>query len=101
MEIDLETLIQKITRQVISELENRGVHITASPIQNESGCDRRDSEARAEKPDLSAYRTPVLTERHILRLQPETCRIIVPAGTVISPRAREMLKEKNIRLQTE
>jgi len=101
MEIDLETLIQKIVRQVIGELESRGVRVTAAPAPAGGGLKNQDLQAQTERPDLSGYKTPVLTEKHVRRLRADTCRIIVPPGTVISPRAREMLKEKNILVQTE
>jgi|GEM_PF-3437212 hypothetical protein len=101
MEIDLEILIQKITRQVINELESRGVRVASATPPAECRSGQGVEQARSERPDLSAYKTPVLTERHVRMLQSGTCRIIVPAGTLISPRAGEILKEKNIRVQTE
>ena len=45
---------------------------------------------------MSSYRTPVLTENHIQRLHPLTGEIIVPQGTVITPKARELIKVKQI-----
>jgi len=45
---------------------------------------------------MDKYRTPILTENQIRRLHVLTGEVIIPNGTVITPKARELLKEKGI-----
>ncbi len=70
---------------------------------NATGVAGLSSEAsgRTERVDMTGYRTPVLLERHISRLHALTGVVAVPKGTVISPKAREELKDRNILLYME
>jgi ethanolamine utilization cobalamin adenosyltransferase len=45
---------------------------------------------------MKKYRTPVLTEDHIRRLHELTGEIIIPRGTVITPKARELVRKNQI-----
>ena len=51
---------------------------------------------KKEKIDMSAYKSPVLTENHIKRLHELTGEIVVPGGTIITPKARQALRSKKI-----
>ncbi|MDZ7724101.1 MAG: hypothetical protein U5R06_15165 [candidate division KSB1 bacterium] len=53
---------------------------------------------QSETIDMSGYQSPVLTERQIQRLHDLTGRVIVPSGTVVTPKAKELLKRKQISL---
>ena len=45
---------------------------------------------------MSKYKTPVLTENHMRKLHVLTGEVIVPKGTVVTPKAKELIKEKQI-----
>jgi hypothetical protein len=93
LEIDINKLIQKVTSQVISELRAQGVRINyTGQVPEQFGSLR----IKSEKINMDKYRSPVLTENHLRRLHELTGEIIIPRGTVITPRAREIVKEKKI-----
>jgi ethanolamine utilization cobalamin adenosyltransferase len=48
---------------------------------------------------MSGFRSPVLLESHLLSLAPEVKEIAVPAGTVITPGARDVIRRKNLILK--
>jgi len=98
LEISLEKLIQLVTMELVKELKKQGVTVTAppgSPLPNQPVI---EGKTRSEEIDMSKYVTPVLTENQIRKLHPLTAEVIVPAGTVISPNARELLREKQLRI---
>jgi hypothetical protein len=102
-EVSLETIIRQVTERVIHELSARGIQIVSIAGSAETGnpeikvCTGNGT-VRSERADMTGYRTPVLIERHVLKLQDLTRTLIVPPGTVISPKAAELLREKNIQL---
>ena len=96
MVISLDNLIQIITANVIKELNKQGIEIILN-----NGSDRQQNAAKGlftkcEKIDMSKYKSPVLTENHIHRLHELTGEIIIPKRTVITPKAGELIKMKNI-----
>jgi len=93
VEIDINILIQQVTTQVISELQSRGVQIIS---RGTAGDHVQALKTKSESIDMQKYRTPVLTEDHIRRLHELTGEIIIPTGTVITPKARELVKQKQI-----
>ena len=93
MEIDIENIIQIVTRQVVKELQDKGVKVKFSPGNDISLNALR---TKTETIDMSKYKTPVLTENHIRRLHELTGEIVVPCGTVITPKAREMIKDRKL-----
>lgn len=84
---DIEAVVRRITQEVWRELAGRGVPLPAAPAQLPDG---------AVRIDMSRYRTPLLTERALTALHQRTHSVVVPQGTVVTPRARELLREKNI-----
>lgn len=95
--VSLETVILRVVEQVVRELKNQGIQIVppnsgAAPDGNSSGI---------ERVDMTGYKTPVLTERHVLALREQTGTVVVPKGTVVSPKARERLRDRNIALRVE
>lgn len=100
-EISLEKLVDLVVREVIQKLQKEGVQIVL-PQRNSNGSDpNRKNQGlpfrnKSENVDMRSYRTPVLTENHIQRLNPLTGEVIVPKGTVITPKARELIKMKQI-----
>ena len=96
MEISLEKLIRVVTAEVVKELKRQGVTVVASSGQNTSIRHHVDERTRSEEIDMSKYNTPVLTENHIRRLHALTGEIIVPKGTIVSPKARELIRERQL-----
>ena len=47
------------------------------------------------------YKTPIVTEHALSRLHERTATVIVPAGAIITPRARELIREKNLKVIVE
>ena len=101
MEITVEKIIQIVTAEVLRELKKLGVDIVSSPgtVNNKflSGGVRTKSEII----DMSKFRTPLVTENHLRKLHDLTGEIIVPEGTIVTPKAREMIKEKHILIKFE
>ena len=104
-EVSLEKIINLVVREVVSELEKRGVKIVTSsqnsPINTGGSLTVTGIKTKTEKIDMTGYKTPILTERHIDRLHELTGEIIIPMGTVITPKAREVIKQKNLSIRYE
>ena len=104
-EVSLEKIINLVVREVVSELEKRGVKIVTSsqnsPINTGDSLTVAGIKTKTEKIDMTGYKTPILTERHIDRLHELTGEIIIPMGTVITPKAREVIKQKNLSIRYE
>jgi len=98
--VSLETLIQSVVRELVAELKRQGVEIIDGPAGRDATVGPSPAR-RTECPDLSGYKTPVLTEAHVQRLSVLTGAVQVPRGTVVTPKAREILKAKRILLQFE
>jgi hypothetical protein len=80
----LESIVRRVTQEVWQELARKGIAIPAL---------LPDGPVRI---DMSRYRTPLLTERAIAGLHPRSNNVAVPKGTIVTPRAKELLREKNI-----
>jgi hypothetical protein len=93
-ELSLETVVKAVTREVLRELAKQGE--TRAP--KTCSCHRATPSAAAgsERLDMGAYKTPIVTENSVRRLHELTSSIVVPAATRITPRAKELLREKNI-----
>ena len=98
MEINIENIIQLVTKQVVKELQTRGVNVNFNTSQ---GILHDALRTKTETIDMSKYKTPVLTENHIRRLHELTGEIVIPEGTVITPKAREMIKDRKIGVRIE
>jgi hypothetical protein len=96
-ERSFEELVKAVTREVLRELGQR------KEIPLRPGC--RDSDAGgllaadgSARMDLSAYKTPLVTENGVRRLHELTRSIMVPPAALFTPRAKELLREKNIQV---
>jgi ethanolamine utilization cobalamin adenosyltransferase len=45
---------------------------------------------------MSKYRTPIVTENHIDKLHELVGEIVVPQGTIFTPKAKEKIREKKL-----
>jgi hypothetical protein len=95
MEVPLETIVLRVVEEVVRELKKQGVQVTTV------GSSSAQSRTRVERVDLSGYKTPVLTERHINQLHESTGIVVVPTGTILSPKAKELLRDRKIALRSE
>lgn len=96
MNISLDKLIQMITANVVKELKKQGVGIVSGNGINGKEDPHSGLRNKTEKIDMSKYKSPVLTENQIRRLHELTGEIIIPRDTVITPKAGELIKEKQI-----
>lgn len=91
-----------VSKEVVRELQEQGVKVVDS--SNNSGVDISNfskSKTKTEKIDMSKYKSPVLTENHIKDLHELTGRIILPKDTIMTPKAKEKIKENNLEVDYE
>lgn len=106
-EVSIEKIIQLVTQEVVSQLRNNGVTVTINPaaagrgITNALAGGGCSLQRRTERVDMSKYKTPILTERHVGRVHELTGKIIIPRGTIVTPKARETAKRKQIFIEIE
>jgi len=90
-----------IADEVVKELKKQGVKVISSSNQLNVVNSIDALRTKSEKIDMSKYRTPILTENHIRHLHELTGEVIVPSGTIITPKARELIKAKGIQVKFE
>jgi hypothetical protein len=96
MQVISEQLVEAIVRAVIAELRRRGVEISGTMPAR--GPVREDREATSVEVDFSDYKTPVLTERQVRGVNPGIVEIIVPAGTLCTGGAKDLLQKRKLTL---
>ncbi len=96
MDVTIEQLIRQVTQEVLRQLAGQGVMVAQGNTSHAAGAGHT-----AERIDMSKYKTPLVTEQALLRLHESTQEIVVPAGTILTPRARELVRKKNIRILAE
>lgn len=92
MKISLEEIISLVVKEVIAELGRKGIHV-------EGGSDNifsTDATNKIITMDLSEYKTPLLTELHILELDSEVGEIQVPIKTLVTPSAQDLIRKRKI-----
>ncbi len=100
--VSLEKIIKLVSTGVVRELHKQGVQVVsgnAEIIPADSSASGMS--VKTEKIDMSSYKTPVLTEQHLSRLHELTGTVVVPRGTVITPKAREAIKAKKLYIRFE
>ena len=98
-EVSIEKIIQLVTQEVVAQLKSSGVTVTAG--HTAAGIAESCIQRKTERIDMGKFKTPVLTEKHINRLHELTGKIIIPRGTIITPKAREITKRKQIFIEIE
>ena len=93
MQVTLEELIRSVVRAVVNELRRSGITVVSAGERTKESLS-----AKTERPDLSDLRSPVLTEARVNGLHELTGTVAVPRGTIVTPRARELLREKKINI---
>lgn len=96
MDVSLEKLIQLVTAEVVKELGKQGVRIVSGSFSADSHNSGSSLRTKVERIDMKKYRTPILTEKQIRNLHELTGEVIVPPGTVMTPKAKELVRERRL-----
>lgn len=100
MNLSIEDLVNKVVAEVLAELSRRGMKLDSVPHQNAPLKTVSPPSTSVHIVDMSGFRSPVLLESHLLSLGPEVKEIAIPAGTVVTPGAREIIRKKNLILKS-
>jgi hypothetical protein len=113
VQISLDQLIAAVVRELVAELTRRGVVVTGTSapamgparpaLPGPAGVSSPPPVPASAAPDgavidMSAYRTPILTEEHLTRLAPSVKSVVVPCSTVLTPGARDLIRVKKLSL---
>lgn len=109
MEVSLDKIVGIVVEEVVKELKRQGVTVVAGPSGggSSSGASAAASvnasglKTKSERIDMSKYKSPVLTERMLGALHPLTGEVVVPKGTILTPKAKELLRDNGIGLSFE
>ena len=100
MNLTIEELVNRVVAEVLAELSRRGVKVDFGPPKMSAPKPAVPPNASVHVVEMSGFRSPVLLERHLLSLAPEVKAIAIPAGTVITPGARDIVRKKNLILKS-
>ncbi len=92
----MEQLVESIVREVIAELTRRGVGLPGPPAR--SVPVQHASPGSTVEIDMSPYRTPVLTEGQLSRIDGKVSTVVVPCTTVVTPGAWAVIRSKKLML---
>lgn len=98
MRISIEELIVKIVHEVIAEMKRQNITLFSDSAETVPTSKEQAYRTRSQTMDMSSYRTPLLTENHLRRLHELTGEIVIPKETVLTPKAREIIREKQIKI---
>jgi hypothetical protein len=96
MQISIDRLVAIVVKEVLAELAKRGVAVGTSPAgsaQAPAGV-----QGPSETIDMTGYRTPVLTEHRVRSVDRRTKELRVPAGTIITIGARDLMAQRRMKL---
>ena len=83
-----------VVKEVVAELSKMGIQINMDNM-NSNSIEQPNENKRCVL-DLSKFKTPLVTEEHILNLSSGTKEVIVPKGTVITPNARDLIRKNKL-----
>lgn len=92
MQISLEEIISLVVNEVLAELNRRQIKVEG----DSDNIFSTDDSNKKNIMDLSEYKTPLLTELHILELDSEVGEIQVPIKTIITPSAHDLIRKRKI-----
>jgi len=99
MNLSTEELVNRVVAEVFAELKRRGLTSDSAPPQPNPQNSAPALKTPVHVVDMSGFRSPVLLESHLASLPPEVKEIAVPPGTVITPGAREIIRNKNLKVK--
>lgn len=91
--INLKYLVEIIVSEVLKELNKRGINILYEKNVNDDNTNKKVYEV-----DMSEYKTPILTERMLMMIDSAVSEIIIPANTIITHGARDIIKKRNLKI---
>ena len=94
MKINIENLVEIITKEVIKELLKIGVELDF-PKEMKTGNLSNKGNQKKQEINMSGYKTPILTEYALESIGRDVNEIIIPKGTVFTPGARDIIKKRN------
>jgi hypothetical protein len=97
-QISIDKLVESIVREVIAELTKRGVAIGSSGVPERNVQAGHTGVGLNVEIDMSAYRTPVLTESQLTRIDTKVSTIVVPCTTVVTPGAWGIIRSRKLTL---
>jgi FAD/FMN-containing dehydrogenase len=99
MNISMEQLVNMVVAAVLKELTKRGIRVETGAARTGNTPSLSPQPQIARVINMSEFRSPVLLERHLRTLAPETREIVVPPGTVVTPGAKDIIRKKNLTLK--
>jgi hypothetical protein len=96
MQISIERLVEIIVKEVLAELTKLGVAL--GPRETGRLQTPVVYQGSTVEIDMTGYRTPVLTENRVRTLERHVRQIVVPAGTICTIGARDVMKERKMKL---
>ena len=96
MEIPVDRLVEIIVREVLAELARRGVVPSVRTAAQVAPPPAGEGPSLAI--DMTGYRTPVLTESRVRAVGRHIREIIVPAGTICTIGARDLMQQRRMKL---
>lgn len=93
MNISIEKLVEIIVREVVTALLKQGVEINFDSHEKDP---LNLKLSKRQTIDMSNYKTPVLTENHLLSLEPEVTDIEIPEETILTPGAKDIIKKRKL-----
>jgi hypothetical protein len=98
MNISIEKLIELIFKELVAELSKRGINIDAKNPNHNFIKTTENNFDNIIKFDFNGFKTPLIREEKIINLNENVKEIIVPAKTIFTPSAMDLIKKKNIRI---
>jgi len=96
MQLTIEQLVAVVVKEVLAELERRGM---VPGIRSGAGSVAESAGSSSTVTlDMTGYRTPVLTEHRVRALERHVREVVVPAGTVCTWGARDVMAQRKIKL---
>lgn len=95
-EIELDKIVNLVVKEVVEQLKQKGVKVVQNGSNQPTQNNKQNLKTRVEKIDMSKYKSPILTEGHLKSIHELTGKVIVPEGTIITPKAREIIKHENL-----
>jgi hypothetical protein len=95
-QISVENLVAMIVREVVAELTKRGVVISAAAPSSHAVSPAHPEGAL--EIDMRAYRTPVLSESQLTRIDRTVSTIIIPCSTVVTPGAWGVIRARKLKI---
>ena len=97
-QVSIENLVEMIVREVIAELTKRGVVVRSTDPSAQISLAQQTGRGTTLEIDMSAYRTPVLSENQLTRIDGTVSTVIVPCTTVVTPGAWRIIRSRKLTL---